>query len=509
MTDSMEHLDSLQGAADGVAADRELAGNAGRLLIFIVAYNAEKTIEEVLRRIPVQLADRYAVEVLIIDDSSRDDTFLRSEVANRRGLVPFKLTVLYNPVNQGYGGNQKIGFHYAIENGFDYVALVHGDGQYAPERLPELIDPLATGEAEAVFGSRMLDKGGALRGGMPLYKFVGNKILTRFQNALLGTRLSEFHSGYRLYTTQALAQVPFELNSNDFHFDTEIIIQFVIAGLRIRELPIPTFYGDEVCHVSGLQYAWNVCLATAQARVQRYHIFYDCKFDCGRNRNAEEDGRRLGFLDHKVLAQIADGARILVAGRIGVALRQALEGKGCKLVTHRDDQLVLEEGDLRDFDCLLLADGGLPGEHPESLIHRLRMLSADSPDITILLHVGNVAFILTRLLLLLGRFSYSRKGIINLRQQRLFTLRSLRKMFTQNGFDVKVLMGIPAPYERVFTSELLCRAASACHNGLIRAHRALFSYQFLLVAKPRPSLQYLLRRAEQVSAERRVDIAIN
>lgn len=497
------------GVVGSGAVDCEQDGKAGRLLIFIVAYNAEKTIEDVLRRIPAHLADRYAVEVLIIDDSSRDDTFLRSEVANRSGLVPFKLTVLFNPVNQGYGGNQKIGFHYAIENGFDWVALVHGDGQYAPERLPELVEPLATGAAEAVFGSRMLDRGGALRGGMPLYKFVGNKILTWFQNSLLGTRLSEFHSGYRLYATQALMQVPFELNSNDFHFDTEIIIQFVIAGLRIKELPIPTFYGDEVCHVSGMQYAWNVCLATAQARVQRYHIFYDRKFDCRQHQDAEEDDRRLTFLDRKMLDQIADGARILVAGRIGAALRVALEGKGCELVAHSGDQLVLAEGDLRDFDCLLLAEGGLPGEHPESLIHRMRMLSIDSPDITILLHVGNVAFLLTRLLLLLGRFSYSRKGIVNLRQHRLFTLRSLRKLFTQNGFDIVALVGIPVPWEKFFTNELLCAAVNACHYGLIRLHRALFSYQFLLVARPRPSLQYLLKRAEQVSAERRVHILIH
>ena len=139
----------------------------GRLLIFIVAYNAERTIEDVLRRIPTSLAERYEVEVLIIDDSSKDDTFFRSELANRRGIVPFKLTVLFNPVNQGYGGNQKIGFHYAIENGFDWVALVHGDGQYAPECLPDLVAVLAGGEAEAVFGSRMLDRGGALRGGLP------------------------------------------------------------------------------------------------------------------------------------------------------------------------------------------------------------------------------------------------------------------------------------------------------------------------------------------------------
>ena len=108
------------------------------------------------------------------------------------------------------------------------------------------------GDADAVFGSRMIDKRAARAGGMPAYKWIGNQILTQFQNRILGTRLSEFHSGYRLYSTAALAQVPFEKNTNDFHFDTEIIIQFVLKNLRIAELPIPTFYGNEICHVDGM-----------------------------------------------------------------------------------------------------------------------------------------------------------------------------------------------------------------------------------------------------------------
>jgi glycosyltransferase involved in cell wall biosynthesis len=175
-----------------------------RLLVFIVAYNAERTIADVLTRIPRELADEYSVEVLVIDDSSGDTTFERGEEIRRSESLPFTLHVLYNPVNQGYGGNQKIGFHFAVERDFDFVALVHGDGQYAPECLPELVRPLADGQADAVFGSRMLEGGGALRGGMPLYKFVGNKILTTTQNRLLHAHLSEFHSGYRVYSVDAL-----------------------------------------------------------------------------------------------------------------------------------------------------------------------------------------------------------------------------------------------------------------------------------------------------------------
>lgn len=229
-----------------------------RLLIFVVAYFAERTLEKVVRRIPANLLVTYDVEILIIDDGSKDATFAEGVRIGSHPDISFKATVLYNPVNQGYGGNQKIGYHFAIEKGFDFVALLHGDGQYAPEVLDELIEPLRRGEADAVFGSRMLLPGDALRGGMPLYKYVGNRILTKIQNCLLGTKFSEFHSGYRIYSVSALKVIPFDRNSNLFHFDTEVIIQLVIAEKRIKELPIPTYYGDEICRVDGLKYAFDV-----------------------------------------------------------------------------------------------------------------------------------------------------------------------------------------------------------------------------------------------------------
>ena len=213
-----------------------------RFLIFVIAYHAEATLRSVLERIPRSIFNTLQTEVLVVDDASADRTFeIGSEY--RDAHPEMRLTVLRNQFNQGYGGNQKVGYAFAIANGFDYVAMVHGDGQYAPEELPKLLQPLLDGEAEAVFGSRMLTRYGALRGGMPLYKFVGNKILTTLQNALLGAKLSEFLSGYRLYSTAALRKLPFELNSNDFHFDTEIILQLLNAKMRIRELAIPTTTG--------------------------------------------------------------------------------------------------------------------------------------------------------------------------------------------------------------------------------------------------------------------------
>src|SRR5678816_117936 len=187
---------------DPILPDRiDLAGK--RLLIFVVAYNAETTIEKVLSRIPASL-HQPNVEVLIIDDSSTDDTFL-SGLRYQQAHSALKITVLRTPENQGYGGNQKLGYRYAIENSFDLVALIHGDGQYAPEKLPSLLAPLIADEADAVFGSRMIDKEAARAGGMPLYKWLGNQILTSYQNFMLGTRFSEFHSGYPVSYTHLRA----------------------------------------------------------------------------------------------------------------------------------------------------------------------------------------------------------------------------------------------------------------------------------------------------------------
>jgi glycosyltransferase involved in cell wall biosynthesis len=194
-----------------------------------------------------------------VDDCSTDETY-NAALAYKaeRGLE--KLTVHRNRTNQGYGGNQKVGYSYAIERGFDIVAMVHGDGQYAPEMLPYLLEPLETEQAEMVFGSRMSVKGAARRGGMPLYKYVGNRVLTYIQNRLTGLNLSEYHSGYRLYSVSALKRLPFRSFSNVWHFDTQILLSMAERNMKIAELPIPTYYGDEICHVNGIPYALN-CLA--------------------------------------------------------------------------------------------------------------------------------------------------------------------------------------------------------------------------------------------------------
>jgi len=492
-----------------------------RLLVLIVAYNAEKNIAAVLARVPASLAEGYHVEVLVLDDSSQDGTFEKSRDAQQD--VPFPVHVLFNPVNQGYGGNQKIGYHFAIEREFDFVALLHGDGQYAPECLPDLVRPLRDGEADAVFGSRMLVPSAARRGGMPLYKYFGNKILTRFQNLMLGSSLSEFHSGYRVYSVAALRKIPFALNTNDFHFDTEIIIQLMIAQQRLHELPIPTYYGDEICRVNGLRYAVDVALSVLVARCQRLGVLYDRRFDC--DPTTIENLHYQPKLDFPsphsaALDTVRPGARVIdlgcAGGYVGAALRQR---RGCQ-VTGVDkyplasgvdlDAFIrhdLNDGlprvDFRNYDYVLILDVIEHLSAPEAFVEQLRDALTLAPTTTLLVSTANIGFFVNRLMLMLGQFNYGKRGILDLTHSRLFTFASFRRLFEQGGFRVRAMQGIPGPFVLIFGVGLFGRMVMALNRGLMRIARGLFSYQMFFVVEPQPSLEYLLQSAQDHSVIRR------
>ena len=492
-----------------------------RLLIFIVAYNAEKTIEDVLRRIPASLGEEYHVEILIIDDLSQDQTFERGNAVRELAELPFALHVLFNPVNQGYGGNQKIGFHYAIEEGFDFVALVHGDGQYAPECLPELLQPLRDQEADAVFGSRMMTRGAARSGGMPLYKFVGNKILTTFQNWAVRSDLSEFHSGYRLYTVDALKSIQFHLNTNVFHFDTEIIIQLIFARKRIKEIPIPTYYGDEICHVDGLKYAWDVFVATLKARAQELSIFYDRKYDCVPEETGHEQYLpKLDFRSPHREAKVDIGAnkRVLDLGCAGGFVAADLRDGGCHVTgvdkfplakdieIDRFIQADLNDGlpdvELESYDYVIMLDVIEHLLSPEAFVDKLKEAAVKAEDTTFIISTGNVAFLIARIMLLLGQFNYGKRGILDITHTRLFTFGTLRRLFEQAGFEVTEVRGLPAPFPLAFGDNWFARAVLGLNQFLIKCWRSAFSYQIYMHIRPRPSLKSLLDNAYEQSAHR-------
>jgi glycosyltransferase involved in cell wall biosynthesis len=225
-------------------------GDPARLAIAIPAYNAAETLEGVFDRIPAEIVAR-GPRYVVVDDGSTDGT---AAVARRlRARFP-ALDLVEHPGNRGYGGAAQTGLARALELGADVVAWLHGDGQYAPESLPALLAPLDANRADIVQGSR-LRGGGALRGGMPVYKYAANRGLTWMENRVFGLRLAEYHSGYMLYRRAALEAIPFRsFAARGFVFDQEMLVAARILGLRVVDLPIPTRYAGERSYLRPIPY---------------------------------------------------------------------------------------------------------------------------------------------------------------------------------------------------------------------------------------------------------------
>ena len=486
-----------------------------KLLVLIVAYNHEKFIKSVLDRINDNLFKIYNVEVLINDDSSLDNTLnITKDYIKNNSHKKIKYTVLSNPVNQGYGGNQKIGFLYAIKNNFDFVALIHGDGQYAPEYLETLVEPLNDENTDAVFGSRMINKNGALKGGMPFYKFIGNKILTFYQNKLFNTNFTEFHSGYRIYKVQSLKKIPYEFNNNDHSFDNEIIIQLLMANLNIKELPIPTYYGEEISYVNGLRYALQVFIANIKAKVQKYGIFYDRKFNFKpENYDNYELKDKFDSPHKRTIDGIKEGSHVLDIGCNSSKLAKILiDSKNCK-VTSIDKSEKLENSSFIEkyisfdldnglpdlnynkFDYILLLDVIEHLKNPEEFMAKLKHKTEKNPNLTIIASTGNVAFLIIRLMLLFGSFNYGNKGILDKTHTRLFTFSSFKQLMLQTGFDVRKISGVPAPIALVTGDNILGKFLLNINKFFILISKTVFSYQIYFEIKPQISTDLLLEKA--------------
>lgn len=242
--------------------------NDKRIVVVLPAYNAAKTLEKTWQEIPFEFVD----DVVLVDDASRDDT---AEVARRLGI-----TTIVHEENKGYGGNQKTCYRTALSIGADIVIMVHPDYQYTPKLITAMAAMIAYGEFDAVLASRILGIG-ALKGGMPLYKYLANRGLTLVENLLLGHKLSEYHTGYRAFSRQVLESLPLEENSDDFVFDNEMLAQIVWAGFRIGEVSCPTKYFAEASSINfrrsvtyGFGVLWTACrFRLARLRLIRPRIF--------------------------------------------------------------------------------------------------------------------------------------------------------------------------------------------------------------------------------------------
>ncbi|NND75550.1 MAG: glycosyltransferase [Ilumatobacter sp.] len=478
------------------------APDAPRIGVLVVAYNAAQHLAATLDRIPEDFIGQIT-EVLVCDDASQDDTYgVGLAYQQLGGDLPTQ--IVRRPINLGYGGNQKAGYRWAIKEELDIVVLLHADGQYAPEMLADMVAPIAAGEADAVFGSRMMEPGAALRGGMPRYKYYGNRILTTWQNAMAGTSFSEWHSGYRAYSVAALQQIPFQGNSDGFDFDTEIIVQLIESGARITEIAIPTYYGDEICHVDGIPYAWDVARLVGKYRLHKMGFGtgalafasepYEMKHDPG-----SSHGRLLAWLADRPASRILDlgctdgalGARMRALGHhvtgVDVERHPGVEQRVDRFVlADLDDGIPESVGD--GYDVIVCAD----------VIEHLRdpqqMLAATVARLagggSVLASVPNFGHWYPRLRVMLGLFDYDRRGILDATHVRFFTRRSFERLIGVSGLSVvrRDATGLPLDVANRGSQDDGAAArlgvVGTIDRAAVRLRPQLFGYQFLYELKP-------------------------
>jgi len=234
-----------------------------KVVVVMPAYNAAPTLEKTYRELPFNIVD----EVILVDDHSRDNT---SEVAQKLGVSK----VIRHPKNRGYGGNQKTCYAAALELGADIVVMVHPDYQYTPLLLEAMVYPIANGLFPVMLGSRILGKG-ALRGGMPMYKYISNRFLTFFQNVMMRQKLAEYHTGYRAFSKEILEKLPLENNSDDFVFDNEMLGQIAFCGYEMGEVTCPTKYFKEASSINfsrSVKYGLGVLRVSLSFRLQKWGI---------------------------------------------------------------------------------------------------------------------------------------------------------------------------------------------------------------------------------------------
>jgi 2-polyprenyl-3-methyl-5-hydroxy-6-metoxy-1,4-benzoquinol methylase len=478
-------------------------GRYPRIGVLVVAYNAVSTLAHVLDRIPPAFRSRVA-HVFVCDDASQDATYLVG-LGYKQITNDLPLTIVRNSTNLGYGGNQKAGYRLAIEHDLDIIVLLHGDGQYAPECIEDVVAPLERGECDAVFGSRMMIEGAARKGGMPLYKYIGNKILTRFENKMLGTELSEFHSGYRAYSVDALSRISFDNNSDGFEFDTQIIIQLVDAGMRIVEVPIPTYYGDEICYVDGVKYARDVSAAVIRYRLARLGFAAGEIGGVGeeyRINNGEESSHAVIL---RWLAQIPP-ARILDLGCSSGLLSERIRALGhtvtgvdiLELPTVRDRVDRFIRGDLDKglppdldaegpFDVVLAADVLEHVRAPELVLAQSRDLLA--PRGVLVASVPNVGHWYARGRTALGLFDYDQRGIFDNGHVRFFTRGGFLRRLRAAGFVVVRDEATCLPLNALTRSEgMLVRAVRALDRFAVSVRPTLFGYQFVWQCEAQPAI---------------------
>ena len=237
--------------------------NGKKICVILPAYNAEKTLEKTYNEIPFDVVD----SVILVDDASNDATLKIAAELN--------LELIAHDINKGYGANQKTCYDAALEGGADIIVMLHPDYQYPPKLITPMVHMIVSGEYDVVLGSRILG-GNSIKGGMPLYKYLGNRILTLIQNIFIGAKLSEYHTGFRAYKREVLETIPYSSNSDDFVFDNQTLSQIIYVGYRVGEISCPTRYFPEASSINfmrSVKYGIGCILTANLFRLSKLKIF--------------------------------------------------------------------------------------------------------------------------------------------------------------------------------------------------------------------------------------------
>lgn len=464
-----------------------------KVAIYVVAENAVLSLAKVLDRIPASVRERVD-EIFVCDAGSADDTYLLG--VGYKSVSGYENLTMVRGSDRGYGANSKLAIEHCQERDYDIVVMLHADGKYAPEVIDTLIEPLQRGEVDAVVGSRFVDGSGGR--GMPFHKALAIRLLGAFENRLLHLDLSDYHCGYQAYSVPAIADLPTGHNSDSLVFNTEIIVQMKQKGLRIAEVPVPVYSGSETDGLRGVRYAAQVLRALAQywlhSRGIREYPKYEITEKYVYKRSPDASHQKILALvdrDRQRILDVGCGAGYLAEALavrdnevVGIDARRV---PGVEARVARFEQVDLDHEPIPEpaepYGWVVLADVLEHLREPDELLARCHKLLAD--DGHLIVSVPNVAHWSTRLSLLLGRFDYTARGILDRTHLRFYTLSSITRTLERAGFTVERVETTAPPYQDVLpsTASALATFLTRCNQLGNRLWKELFSYQFVLRAR--------------------------
>ena len=470
-------------------------------------------VTELMYRVPEELIEQFSVEALLVDDASDEASFQRAREMRAHRDLPFPVEVLSSTRERGYGGCQKLGLEYAITHHFDYVVIFDRSSDLQPADLPDLVCPLVEDRADATV--------------MAPVPTLRERIASRLVRRILHHPLAALHNGLRAYRVAALEKIPFALDTDERHIDTELLIQLLFSEQRVSSVPVSRDPRPKAARAPSGRHILNALRAVIRARMQQLSLFHERRFDCtpAKQENAHYE-LKLDFdsSHRRALAHIPPGSKVLDLGCAGGYFSQVLESDlGCTVTAIDREPLArgvsvtesyvwdLDRGppdlDYGSYDVIVMLDVIEHLRSPEEFVRLLHEKTSQSPSLRLIFTTANIGFFLTRIGLLLGQFNYGKRGILDLTHTRLFTLSTFRRLFTQDGFQVMSQEGVPAPFPLATSNRFLGHSLLALNRSLLRPFPRLLAYQMLLVVEPRASLSYLLDEAREITEAREAKLS--